>query len=177
FFDSEFPKNHEVFNWNDFHYTEGMDYKPPPVLQRSEVSLTDTGKRHAHDLVSIQGYLAHTTRFYNTFAHEIVNSGDSDSDLGQRAFSFLNTVRISTAHDASRISRMRKNLYLDELGIKHGNDREESLFTLESLAARKVASDLVRKTYKKYEPPKDNNKKPDDKSSKDKSGLDGKPKN
>jgi hypothetical protein len=44
---------------------------------------------------------------------------------------FLNTVRISTSHNASRISRMRENLYLDELGIKHGNDKEESLFTLE----------------------------------------------
>ncbi|KAF8925875.1 hypothetical protein BGZ47_002997, partial [Haplosporangium gracile] len=157
FFDSE---HHEVFNWNDFHYTKGMDYKPPPVLQHSEVSLTDTGKRHERDLVSIQGYLAHATRFYDAFAHEIVNRGDSDSGLGQRALGFLNTVCISTAHDASRISRMRKNLYLDELGIKHGNDREESLFTLESLAAKKTAADLVRKTYK----------------NKDKSGSDDKPK-
>ncbi|KAF8924690.1 hypothetical protein BGZ47_003759, partial [Haplosporangium gracile] len=146
FFDSELPKNHEVFNWNDFHYTEGMDYKPPPVLQHSEVSLKDTGRPHERDLVSIQGYLAHATRFYDTFAHEIVKPGDPDSDLSQRALSFLNAVRISTAHDASRISRMQENLYLDELGIKYGNDKEGSLFTLESLAARKAAYDLVRKS-------------------------------
>jgi len=176
FFDSELPKDHEVFIWNDYHYTEGMDYKPPPVLQHSEVSLSETGKRHERDLVSIQGYLAHATRFYDTFAHEIVRDGDADSDLGKRALGFLNTVRISTAHDASRISRMRESLYLDELGIKHGNDKEESLFTLESLAAKKAAADLVRKTYKKYEPPKDKTKKPDDKSSKDKSGSNDNPK-
>ncbi|KAG0273297.1 hypothetical protein BGZ95_010879, partial [Linnemannia exigua] len=24
FFNSELPKDHEVFNWNDFHYTDGM---------------------------------------------------------------------------------------------------------------------------------------------------------
>lgn len=176
FFDSELPKNHDAFNWNDFHYTEGMDYKPPPVLQHSEVSLTDTAKRHERDLVSIQGYLAHSTRFYDTYAHEIVRAGDFDSALGRQTLSFLNTVRISASHDASRISRMRENLYLDELGIKHGNDKEESLFTLESLAAKKAAADLVRKTYKKYEPPKDKTKKPDNKPNKDKSGSGDKPK-
>ncbi|KAG9060776.1 hypothetical protein KI688_008894 [Linnemannia hyalina] len=173
FFDSELPKNHDVFEWNDFHYTEGMDYKPPPVLQHSEVSLADTAKRHERDLATIQGYLAHTTRFYDTCAHEIVNSGKVDME---HILSFLNTVRISTSHDASRISRMRENLYLDELGIKHGNDKEESLFTLESLAAKKAAADLVRKTYKKYEPPKDRTKKPDNKFTKDKSGTGDKPK-
>ncbi|KAF9138865.1 hypothetical protein BGX20_007711, partial [Mortierella sp. AD010] len=155
FFDSELPKNHDVFNWNDFHYTEGMDYKPPPVLQHSEVSLPGPAKRHENDLATIQGYLAHTTRFYDTCAHEIINSGESNSTIGKRMLSFLNTVRISASHDASRISRMRENLYLDELGIKHGNDKEESLFTLDSLAARKAAAELVRKTYKKYEPPRD----------------------
>ncbi|KAG9063588.1 hypothetical protein KI688_004473 [Linnemannia hyalina] len=64
---------------------------------------------------------------------------------------------------------MRKTLYLDKLDIKHGNDKEEFLFTLESLAAKKAVADLVRKTYKKYEPPKDKTKKPDNKSTKDKS--------
>ncbi|KAF9120399.1 hypothetical protein BGX30_003199 [Mortierella sp. GBA39] len=118
FFDSELPKDHDVFYWNDFHYTEGMDYMPPPVLQHSEVSLTDTAKRHERDLATIQGYLAHTTR----------------------------------------------------------NDKEESLFTLESLAAKKAATDLVRKTCKKYEPPNDKTKKPDNKSTKDKSGTGDKPK-
>ena len=173
FFDSELPKNHEVFNWSDFHYTEGMDYKPPPVLQHSEVSLPEAPKRHERDLATIQGYLAHTTRFYDTCAHEIVKYGKTDPE---HMLSFLNTVRISASRDASRISRMRENLYLDELGIKHGNDKEESLFTLESLAAKKAAADLVRKTYKKYEPPKDKTKKPDNKTNKDKSGSGDKPK-
>ena len=71
---------------------------------------------------------------------------------------------------------MRENLYLDKLGIKHGNDKEESLFTLESLTVKKTAADLVRKTYKKYEPPKDKTKKPDNKPDKDKSGSGDKPK-
>ncbi|OAQ24785.1 hypothetical protein K457DRAFT_1910073 [Linnemannia elongata AG-77] len=169
FFDSELPKNHEVFDWNDYHYTEGMDYKPPPVLQHSEVSLTDPAKRHERDLATIQGYLAHTTRFYDTFAHEVIRDGEYNSAQIKHMLGFLSTVRISASHDASRISRMRENLYLDELGIKHGNDKEEPLFTLESLA-KKTAADLVRKTYKKYEPPEDKAKKPDNKTGKDKSG-------
>ncbi|KAF9136646.1 hypothetical protein BG015_003062 [Linnemannia schmuckeri] len=176
FLDSELPKNHDVFNWNDYHYTEGMDYKPPPVLQHSEVSLSGPAKRHESDLVSIQGYLAQSVRFFDTCAFEIVEDGEEQSDFGKKMLGFLNTVGISTVHDASRISRMRENLYLDELGIKHGNDKEESLFTLESLAAKKAAADLVRKTYKKYEPPKDKTKKPDNKTSKDKSGSGDKPK-
>ncbi|KAG9070401.1 hypothetical protein KI688_009738 [Linnemannia hyalina] len=171
FFDSELPKNHEVFDWNDYHYTEGMEYKPPPFFQHSEVSLTDAAKRHKRDLATIQGYLAHTTRFYDTLAHEIIKNKESNSAHGKRTLGFLNTVRISASHEASRISRMRGNLYLDELGIKHGNDKEESLFTLESLAAKKAAADLVRKTYKKYEPPKDKTKKPN----KDRSGSGDKP--
>lgn len=176
FFDSELPKNHNVFNWSDFHYTEGMDYKPPPVLQHSEVSLADAAKKHERDLVSIQGSLAHSTRFLDTLAFELVDDEEEESDVGRKVLGFLNAFRISLAHDTSKISRMRENLYLDELGIKHGNDKEESLFTLESLAAKKAAADLVRKTYKKYEPPKDKTKKPDNKSSKDNSGSGDKPK-
>ena len=176
FFDAELPKNHDVFNWSDFHYTEGMEYKPPPVLQHSEVVLADAAKKHERDLVSIQGNMAHSTRFLDTLAFELVEDGDEESDVGRKVLGFLNTFRISLAHDASKISRMRENLYLDELGIKHGNDKEESLFTLESLAAKKAAADLVRKTYKKYEPPKDKTKKPDNKTNKDKSGSSDKPK-
>ncbi|KAF9110404.1 hypothetical protein BGX30_007997 [Mortierella sp. GBA39] len=135
FFDSELPKKHNVFNWNDYNYTdtEGMDYKLPPVLQHSGITLTDTAKRHERDLVSIQGFLAQSTRFFDTFAFEVLEDGDEQSDLGKKILGLFNTVRISTAHDASRVSRMRENLYFDELGIKHGNGKEESLFTLESL--------------------------------------------
>ncbi|KAF9539692.1 hypothetical protein EC957_005109 [Mortierella hygrophila] len=182
FFDSELPKDHDAFDWNNYHYTEGMNYKPPPVLQHSEVSLTDTAKRHGRDLVSIQGYLAHTTRFYDTFcqsvtldttqrpqilytfAHEIIKDGESKSTFGKRMLGFLNTVRISTSHDAFRISRMRENLYHDELG---GIPFHFGITGCQ----KKPAADLVRKTYKKYEPPKDKTKKPDNKSTKDTSGT------
>ncbi|KAG9060843.1 hypothetical protein KI688_007912 [Linnemannia hyalina] len=121
FFDLELPKNHNVFNWNDYHYTEGMDYKPLPVLQHSEVTLTDAAKRHERDLVSIQVFLAQSTRFFDTFAFEVLEDGDDQSELGKKILGLLNT---------------------------HGNDKEESLFTLESLAAKKAAADLARKTYK-----------------------------
>ncbi|KAF9904171.1 hypothetical protein EC991_002965 [Linnemannia zychae] len=110
FFDSELPKNHDVFNWHDFHYTEGMKYKPPPVLQHSEVSLEGPAKKHEKDLATIQGYLAHRTRSYDTLALEIVSTGTVSRE---QVLSFLNTVRISASHDASRISRMREKLYLD----------------------------------------------------------------
>jgi hypothetical protein len=72
FFDAGLHKTHDVFKWNDYHYTEGMDYKPPPVLQHSEASLTDAVKRHECDLVSIQGYLVQSTRVFDTVAFEIV---------------------------------------------------------------------------------------------------------
>ncbi|KAK3805737.1 MAG: hypothetical protein J3R72DRAFT_499740 [Linnemannia gamsii] len=93
----------------------------------------------------------------------------------ENRYSVPSTVRISASHDASRISRMREVLYLDELGIKHGNDKEERLFTLDELASKKANADLVRKTYKKYELPKDKTKKPD-KTSKDRSGANDKSK-
>jgi hypothetical protein len=176
FYDAELPKDHKAFNWNDFHFTEGMEYKPPPVLEHNEVPLPDASKRHERDLISIQGYWAQTTRFYDTCAHEIVDSGESDTAIGKRMLNFLNTVRISAAHDAARISRMRENIYFDELGIKHGTDREDALITLEQLAAKKTATEQVRTTYKKYEPPKDKSKKPDNKSSKGKAVSGEKPK-
>jgi len=176
FYDAELPKDHEVFDWNDFHYTDGMEYKAPPVLEHTEVSLSGPAKRHEAELAAIQGYMANSTRFYDTCAHEIVNSGEASSKIGKRMLSFLNTIRISAANDASKISRLRENLYYDALGIKHGNNKERSLLTLESLAATKAAADMVRKTYKKPEPPKDKTKKPDNKYGKDKSRTGDKPK-
>jgi len=56
---------------------------------------------------------------------------------------------------------MRENHYLNELSFKHGNDKEESFFTLNKWASKKADADLVRKTHRKYGPPKDKNKKPD----------------
>ncbi|KAG0372624.1 hypothetical protein BGX24_012798 [Mortierella sp. AD032] len=58
---------------------------------------------------------------------------------------------------------LRENIYYDALGIKHGNNKERSLLTLEALTATKTAAELVRKTYRKPEPPKDKTKKPDNK--------------
>ncbi|KAF9014682.1 hypothetical protein BGZ52_006443 [Haplosporangium bisporale] len=90
--------------------------------------------------------------------------------------SFLNTICISAANDASKISRLQENIYYEALGIKHGNNKERSLLTLESLAATKAAADMVQKTYKKPKPPKDKTKKPDNKYGKDKSRTGDKPK-
>ncbi|KAF9382810.1 hypothetical protein CPC16_009193 [Podila verticillata] len=158
FFDAELPKDHEAFDWNDFHYTDG------------------SAKCHEADLVTVQGYMANTTWFYGTFAHEIIDPGEADSDFSKRTLGFLNTVHISAANDTSRISRLWINIYYDTLGIKDGNNKERSLPTLEALAATKAAAELVRKTYRKSEPPKDRTKKPDNKFWKDKSGTDDKPK-
>ncbi|KFH63778.1 hypothetical protein MVEG_10471 [Podila verticillata NRRL 6337] len=118
FFDAELPKDHEAFDWNDFHYTD------------------------------VQGYMANTTWFYGTFAHEIIDPGEADSDFSKRTLGFLNTVHISAANDTSRINRLWINIYYDTLGIKDGNNKERSLPTLEALAATKAAAELVRKTYR-----------------------------
>lgn len=177
FFNSKLPKDHDAFNWDDFHYTEGMQYKPSAVVAHPKrIPLSDQAKRHEADLQTIQGYLAHNTRFYDTFAHEIISSGQANSEIGRRTLAFLNTLRISAAHDASRISDMRKDVYGHALGIKlRKDDEEEPLLTQEDLAAARTEEDLYRKNYKKYEPPKDKSKKPG-KSGKDKTGPGDKPK-
>ncbi|KAF9367976.1 hypothetical protein CPC16_005834, partial [Podila verticillata] len=55
FFDSELPKDHNEFDWSDFHYTDGMQYKAPPVLQHSNaVSLSGPAKKHEADLQAIR---------------------------------------------------------------------------------------------------------------------------
>ncbi|KAG0253503.1 hypothetical protein BGZ95_006301, partial [Linnemannia exigua] len=84
FFDAELPEDHDAFDWNDFHYTDGMEYKAPPVLEHAEIPLSGPAKRHEADLATVQGYMANTTRFFDTFAHEIIDSGEAGSDLGKR---------------------------------------------------------------------------------------------
>lgn len=143
FFKAKLPKDHDAFDWNDFHYTEGMDYKAPSILQHSEVTLAPAAKLHDNDLSTVQGYIASSTRFFDTFAHEIVDSGAANTDLGKRVLGFLNMVHISTANNAGNISSMQEKLYYDALGIKNGNSREKSLLTLEQLAAVKTAAEMV----------------------------------
>ncbi|KAG0224697.1 hypothetical protein BGW41_004971 [Actinomortierella wolfii] len=159
FFNSELPKDHDLFDWSDFHFTEGMEYKAPPVLEHSEVSLPKLAKQHDQDLATVQGFLANTTRMYDTLAHELITLGVADSELGARLFNFLNIARYSAANDASRISRMRSDIYYAALGIKVSTNKEKPLHSLEDIAAKKAAAELVRKTYKKPDPPKDKFKK------------------
>ncbi|KAG0221731.1 hypothetical protein BGW41_006581 [Actinomortierella wolfii] len=158
-FNGELPKDHDVFNWNDFHFTEGVQYKAPPVLQHpGAVSLSAQAKLHDTDLQSIQMSLANHTRFFDTFAYEIVDDGHADTELGQRVFNYLNMLRIATVHEASKISRMRRKIYGDAINVNLEDNLEGSLLPLEQLAAAKATQELVRKTYKKYEPPKDKTK-------------------
>ncbi|KAG9061272.1 hypothetical protein KI688_007610 [Linnemannia hyalina] len=50
---------------------------------------------------------------------------EQDGRLNHNVFNW-NDYHYTEVHDASRISRMRENLYFDDLGVKHGNDKEES---------------------------------------------------
>ncbi|KAG0014466.1 hypothetical protein BGZ81_000434 [Podila clonocystis] len=158
---AKLPKNHDAFDWNDFHYTKDIDYKAPAVLEHSaEVTLAPLAKKHDTDLSTIQGSMATSTRFFDTFAHELVLHGDAESELGQQMLNFLNTVCIAITHDISEISEMRENIYYDALGIKHGNRKEKYLLALDELAATRTAAEQVKKTYKKPEVKKDKPKKP-----------------
>ncbi|KAG0282198.1 hypothetical protein BGZ98_006873, partial [Dissophora globulifera] len=102
--------------------------------------------------------IAHNTRFYDTCAHEIIKSGQGDTEFGKSMLKFLNTVRIAAANDSAKISRMRSKLYYTALGIKHEPAKEGSILKVEEVAANKAASDLIRKVYKKPEQKATNNK-------------------
>ncbi|KAF9167070.1 hypothetical protein DFQ26_005952 [Actinomortierella ambigua] len=115
FFNAELTKDHDIFDWNDYHYTQGMEYKAPPVLEHSEISLPTLAKQHDQDLAKAQGLLANNTRLYDSLAHELIQSGVAESEVGQRVFDFLNVARVSAANDASKISRMRSDIYLTAL--------------------------------------------------------------
>ncbi|KAF9308091.1 hypothetical protein BG006_005575, partial [Podila minutissima] len=112
-------------------------------------------KKHDNDLSNIQSTMAGSTCFLDTFAHEIVSSGDADSYLGQRTLNFLNTIHLSIAYDISEISTMREKVYYDALNIKHGNKKDNSLLMLKELTTIKTATEQVKKVYKKQEPKKD----------------------
>lgn len=158
FYSAELPKNHSVFDWSEFHYTEGMEYKAPPVLQHAEVSLSSSSKQHDQDLATIQGWMANTTRIFDSLAHELVEMQAGDTEIGERVFECLNIVRTSVANDAARISRMRSDIYYTAMGIKGGASKDNSILSLEDVASKRAASDLIKKAYKKPDPSKDKRK-------------------
>ncbi|KAG0259655.1 hypothetical protein BGZ95_004616, partial [Linnemannia exigua] len=61
FYTSELADNHKFYNLSDYHYTKGMVYKAPPVLDHAEVSLSPAAKKHDADIASIQTGMAHHT--------------------------------------------------------------------------------------------------------------------
>lgn len=170
FFKAKLPKDHDAFNWNNFHYTEGMEYRAPSVLEHPEVSLVPAAKLHDADLSAVQGYITMSTWFFDTFTHELINSGEAETDLSIHTLGFLNTIHILAANDAANISGMWEKLYYDALSIKQGHNKEKSLLSLEELAATKAAAEMVQSTYKKPEPKETKTKQPSSKYGKNKSG-------
>jgi hypothetical protein len=159
------PEEHPII-WEDFYHTEGMAYTPPPSLQHtSDLKLPDLSKKHESDLIKIQGYMASSTRLLDTFADEIVDSDDLDTDLGKRVVQFLNSFRIIVSNDASRISKMRRKIYDDPLGLKEEVHREDALLPTATIADRKAQQEIVNKTFRKAHrengsKPKEGTKKP-----------------
>ncbi|KAG0374083.1 hypothetical protein BGX24_010847 [Mortierella sp. AD032] len=62
FYTAELADNHQFYNLSDYHYTEGMIYKAPPVIDHAEVSLSPAAKKHDADLAAIQTRMAQHTR-------------------------------------------------------------------------------------------------------------------
>ncbi|GJJ71757.1 hypothetical protein EMPS_04114 [Entomortierella parvispora] len=93
FFNTVLPAGHNLFDWNDYHYT--------------------------------------------------------DDELAKHVISFVNTARILVSNDASKISLMRKDIYLRHLELPTSEPQENAILTLEDLAKRRTTVDLVSKTYTK----------------------------
>ncbi|KAF9294897.1 hypothetical protein BGZ88_003167 [Linnemannia elongata] len=127
FYTAALADDHKHFVLSNYHYTEGMVYKAPPVLDYAEFSLDNAAKKHDADLAAVQTRMAHHTRFYDSFACGILENNWEDSELGKAMLQFLNTLRIAAANDAAKISQMRCNLYYTALGIKHKLDKEVSI--------------------------------------------------
>ncbi|KAF9537195.1 hypothetical protein EC957_008675 [Mortierella hygrophila] len=107
FYTAELADDHQFFSLSDYHYTEGMVYKAPPVLDHAEVTLSPAAKKHDADLAIIQTRMAHHTRFYDTFASDILERKWETSESGKAMLQFLNTLRIAAANDAAKISQLR----------------------------------------------------------------------
>ncbi|KAF9923740.1 Type I transmembrane sorting receptor [Linnemannia zychae] len=119
-----FP-NHDIFDWSDFHYTENMEYKAPTVMEHSEVFLPDALRKVDNFLATVQGHMANSTRLIDTGAHELIDMDQDETLAGQYMLVLLNTMRVLSSLDATRISQFRKSLYLDQLVIMHGNIEED----------------------------------------------------
>ncbi|GJJ67754.1 hypothetical protein EMPS_00100 [Entomortierella parvispora] len=142
FYDTILEPDDRFIQWNDFYLTDGMAYNPPPVLQHAKVKLPDPSRKHESDLIKIQGFIASSTRFLDTFADEIVDSENRTTKLGQRIIDFLSTMRVLASNDASKISKMRKKLYTEALGRRE-DDGEIAHHT-------HTLDNGIRKTYRKY---------------------------
>jgi hypothetical protein len=149
FFNTVLPKGHGHFDWSDFHFTEGMEYKPPPVMEHQFIVLPEAPRKHELDLAKVQEFIANATRMYDTFADEIVDSTDVETDLGQRTLAFLNTLRILASNDASKISVMRKDIYLRQMQLATTTPQQNAILTLDEVARRRATAELVAKTYVK----------------------------
>ncbi|KAI9237169.1 MAG: hypothetical protein BYD32DRAFT_436806 [Podila humilis] len=158
FFNTVLPKGHDHFDWSDFHFTEGMEYKPPPVMEHQVIVLPDAPRKHELDLARIQECIANATRMYDTFTDEIVDSNDVETDLGQRTLAFLNTLRILASNDASKISVMHKDIYLRQMQLSTTAPQQNAILTLDEVATRRAMAELVAKTYSK--PRTEDSKKP-----------------
>ncbi|KAF9276650.1 hypothetical protein BGZ74_003569 [Mortierella antarctica] len=159
FFNTVLPAGHGHFDWSDFHYTDGMVYKPPPVMEHQVLVLPESARKHEIDLVKAQGFIANATRMYDTFADDIVDSDDVDTELGQKTLAFLNTLRILASNDASKLSVMRKDIYLRQMELTTTEPQDNAILTLEDVAKRRATAELVAKTYAKPSS-NDNNKPP-----------------
>lgn len=175
YFTKELPKDHDLFNWDDFHFTEGMEYEPPSVLEHAEVKLPETLRKVETFVVSIQRELAKSTRIWDSAAHEICSKNQDQTPFGCNMLACLNTTRIISADIAAKISRFREGLYLDQLDIKHGTSKDRYIVSVGELASRKAATEMLRKTYKVPDKDKDKVKKHDNKT-KGKPGSGDKPK-
>ncbi|KAG0275549.1 hypothetical protein BGZ97_010273 [Linnemannia gamsii] len=145
FYTAALADNHKLFTLSDYHYTEGM------------FSLSNEAKKHDADLATVQTRMAHHTRFYDSFACNILENNWEDLEQGKAMLQFLNTLRIAAANDAAKISQMRSKLYYAALGIKHKPAKEGSILKVEEVAARKAVSDLIRTVYATPTPPKATN--------------------
>ncbi|GJJ71482.1 hypothetical protein EMPS_03832 [Entomortierella parvispora] len=137
------------FDWNDYHYTDGMVYKAPPVLEHQGVTLPELARKHEQDLAKIQGHMANSTRLFDTLVDEILTYEMDADELAKHVISFVNTARILVSNDASKISLMRKDIYLRHLELPTSEPQENAILTLEDLAKRRTTVDLVSKTYTK----------------------------
>ncbi|GJJ67748.1 hypothetical protein EMPS_09901 [Entomortierella parvispora] len=149
FFNTVLPAGHNLFDWNDYHYTDGMVYKAPPVLEHQGVTLPELARKHEQDLAKIQGHMANSTRLFDTLVDEILTYEMDADELAKHVISFVNTARILVSNDASKISLMRKDIYLRHLELPTSEPQENAILTLEDLAKRRTTVDLVSKTYTK----------------------------